>query len=79
MPEEPKRSPIEYFMSKLETAHNALNECVYFTDNEDLKHEVLELANHVSQIVDKLTPKPPPRLPPTTDEETYKRWLKSLW
>ena len=75
--QELKKSPTEYFLEKLETARSALDECLFFTDNEDLKREISQLADHVSKIIGKLTPKPPPRLPPSTDEEVYKRWLRT--
>jgi len=77
MPQNLKGDGLKYIVAKLETVHTALNECVYFTSDEDLKREILDLANQISQIIDKLTPKPPPRLPPTTDEEVYQRWLET--
>lgn len=77
MPQKLKGNGLKYIVAKLETVHTALDECIYFASDADLKREILDLANQISQIIDKLIPKPPPRLPPTTDEEVYQRWLET--
>jgi hypothetical protein len=77
MPQKLKEDGLKYIVAKLETVHTALNESIYFTSDADLKREILDLANRISQIIDKLTPKPPPRFPPTTDEGVYQRWLET--
>lgn len=44
MPQKLKGDGLKNIVAKLETVYTALNECIYFTSDEDLKREILDLA-----------------------------------